>query len=66
MISVYPIDMLDKDGNLTGIEFMNQTTHEFVFQALWDDREAQTQENRLAFRKWANNMAKNMGYGDCI
>ena len=62
MISVYPIDMLDKDGNLTGIEFMNQTTHEFVFQALWDDREAQTQENRVAFRKWANNMAKNMGF----
>lgn len=66
MTSVYPIDQYDKDGNLTGIEFMDQTTHEFVFQAIWDDREAQTQENREAFRNWANNMAKTIGYGDCI
>ena len=66
MTSIYPIDQYDKDGNLTGIEFLDKITHEFQFQALWDDREEQTQKNREEFRKWANNMAKNMGFDVCV
>jgi hypothetical protein len=59
---VYPIDTYDKEGNLTGVEFMDCLTHEFQIQALWDPNDEQTQENRITFRKWANNMLKNMGY----
>jgi hypothetical protein len=62
MTKVYFLEIFDKDGNLKRIDFFNQDNHDFEFQAMWDEREAQTQENREAFRKWAFNMAKNMGY----
>jgi hypothetical protein len=63
---VYPIEVFDKDGNLTHIEFLNETTHDFEFQSVWDPRDAQTQELREEFRKWSSKMAKSLGYDICI
>jgi len=61
-MTVYPIDMYDKDGNLERIEFFDEITNEFQFQAIWDDRDAQTYANRQEFREWASHMAKQMGF----
>jgi hypothetical protein len=56
-----PQDVLDKDGNLTGIEFYDMLGSFLVF-AEWDDRDEQNPENRDAFRKWAYNMVKRLNY----
>jgi hypothetical protein len=56
-----PQDVLDKDGNLTGIEFYDMLGSFLVF-AEWDEGDEQTPENRDAFRKWAYNMIKRLNY----
>jgi hypothetical protein len=56
-----PQDVLDKDGNLTGIEFYNDEG-EFIIFAQWDPRDEQTSENRDAFRQWAFHMLKQKGH----
>lgn len=56
-----PIDVYDKEGNLTKIDFYN-TEAEFIIQADWDENDAQTSKNRIAFRKWAYRMMENLGY----
>jgi hypothetical protein len=61
MTTAIPQDVLDKDGNMTGIEFYDELGSFIVF-AEWDDRDAQTKENREAFRRWAYNMIKRLKY----
>jgi hypothetical protein len=58
---VIPIDVYDKDGNLTRIEFYNELGG-FEFQALWDENDEQTSEKRKEFREWCIRMAKNIKY----
>jgi len=61
MIAI-PTDIYDKDGNMIAIEF-NDEAGDFVVEAVWDDRDAQTSENRTAFREWAYKFVKtNLGY----
>jgi len=62
MIKVYPVDIYDKDGNLLQIEFLDKTTSEFQFQAVWDPNDEQTHEKREEFREWAGHMAKSLGF----
>jgi len=54
-------DIHDKDGNLTRIEVVD-SKGEFIFDIVWDDREAQTQENRANFRKWSKEVVRRYGY----
>jgi hypothetical protein len=61
MTTAIPQDVLDKDGNMTGIEFYDAMGSFIVF-AEWDDRDEQTKENREAFRRWAYNMIKRLDY----
>lgn len=61
MATAIPQDVLDADGNLTGIEFYD-LAGSFIIFAEWDEADTQTQENRDAFRKWAYNFIKNKGY----
>jgi hypothetical protein len=61
MSTAIPQDVLDWDGNLTGIEFYD-TAGSFIIFAEWDEKDEQTQENREAFRKWAYHMLKQLNY----
>jgi predicted amino acid racemase len=61
MATTIPQDVLDKDGNLAGIEFYD-LAGSFIIFAEWDEQDEQTQENREAFRKWAYSVLKNKGY----
>lgn len=61
MTTAIPQDVLDKGGNMTGIEFYDPMGSFIVF-AEWDDRDEQTKENREAFRRWAYNMIKRLDY----
>lgn len=59
---VIPMDVYDKDGNLTHIE-VQDGTGEFVMQILWDPHEPQTSANRIVFREWAyNHLEQSQGY----
>jgi hypothetical protein len=61
MIAI-PTDQYDKDGNMLGIEF-NDEQGKFIVFAEWDEREEQTSEKRIEFRKWAYDFIKdNLGY----
>ena len=60
MKKVIPTDVYDKDGNLTRIDFYNEAG-DFEVQALWDDKEPQDTEHRIAFRKWAYRMLEQKG-----
>jgi len=60
-VKVIPTEILDKEGNLTCIEFYNELGS-FEFQALWDPTDEQTSENREAFRKWSYGMAKKQNF----
>jgi hypothetical protein len=59
---VIPIDVYDKDGNMTHIE-VQDAKGDFVMQMLWDPRDEQTSENRIAFREWAyKHLEQSQGY----
>lgn len=60
-MKVIPTDVLDKDGNLSQIEYYDEAG-EFQFQAVWDPTDEQTADNRKKFREWANLMAKRMDF----
>jgi len=47
-----PVDVYDKDGNMTKIE-VNDPSGNHIVDFLWDEREEQTSENRQRFREWA-------------
>ena len=57
---VIPTDIY-KDGDLISIEF-SRPDGEFILNAVWDENDEQTSDNRVAFRKWAYHMIKQMGY----
>lgn len=59
---VNPIDVYDKEGNLTHIEVLTPSG-EFVMQILWDEHEPQTSANRIVFREWAyKHLEQSQGY----
>lgn len=60
--SVYCVDVLDKDGNLTKIEAYEFGTGNFILQFLWDINDAQTSENRIEFRKWVTRHLEQTGH----
>ena len=43
------------------IEF-NDMQGDHIIDAVWDDSDEQTSENREAFRKWAYNFVRNKDY----
>lgn len=49
-------DALDKNNKLKAIEFYDDNG-DFIFQAMWDERDDHTPEKIAAFRKWADTMA---------
>jgi hypothetical protein len=56
-----PVDVYDREGNMIRIEF-NDMQGNHIIDAVWDDSDAQTSENREAFRKWAYNFVRNKDY----
>lgn len=59
---VIPMDVYDKDGNLKHLE-VTDANGDFVMQILWDPRDEQTSENRIAFRQWAYaHLEQSQGY----
>jgi len=60
-LRVIPIDQYDKEGNLTKIIFQGEDGEDKL-DAIWDENDEQTSENRIHFRKWAYTMAKRTGF----
>ena len=60
-MAVTTIDIYNKEGELVRIEAY-KPSGEFLMQFLWDEREAQTSENRVEFRKWVTRHLKQAGY----
>jgi hypothetical protein len=56
-----PVDVYDREGNMIRIEF-NDMQGDHIIDAVWDDSDEQTSENREAFRKWAYNFVRNKDY----
>ena len=56
-----PMDVYDKEGNLKMIE-VTDTSGNHIIDVLWDDNDEQTNENRIAFRKWAYDKLKQKDY----
>lgn len=54
-------DIYDREGNLLRIEAY-KPDGEFLMQFLWDERDAQTSDNRVEFRKWVSRHLKQSGY----
>lgn len=52
MKKAIPVDVYDKDGNMVKIEF-NDGSGEHILDAVWDQTDKQTSENRIKFREWA-------------
>ena len=61
---VIPVDVYDKDGNIIKIEFSDMSG-KHVLDALWDESEEQTSENRTKFREWAYRLIEQKGYELC-
>ncbi len=55
-----PVDVYE-DGDLIRIEFAD-ASGEHIVDAVWDESDEQTSENRVAFRKWAYNHLRNQGW----
>jgi hypothetical protein len=47
-----------QNGDLIKIEVVDSDTSEHIFDALWDPRDEQTEENRKEFRRWVDQMIK--------
>jgi len=56
-----PTDIYDGQGNLLKIEYQDEAGKRIV-DAIWDENDEQTSDNRESFRKWASNMLERMGY----
>ena len=56
-----PIDIYDSDGNMVRIEFTD-SNGKHILDAVWDDSDAQTSENRTHFREWAYKFLINQGW----
>lgn len=60
-MAVTQIDIYNKEGELVRIEAYKESG-EFLMQFLWDERDEQTSENRVEFRKWVTRHLKQAGY----
>lgn len=60
-MAVTQIDIYNKEGELVRIEAYKESG-EFLMQFLWDERDEQTSENRVEFRKWATRHLKQSGH----
>lgn len=61
MMRAIPVDVYDREGNMLRIEFSDMNGNHII-DAVWDESDAQTSENREAFRKWAYNFVRNKDY----
>jgi len=57
---VSTIDIYDGKGNLVRIEAYHDNG-EHVADFLWDERDPQTNDSRVEFRKWVTRHLKNKG-----
>ena len=60
-MAVTQIDIYNKEGELVRIEAYKESG-ECLMQFLWDERDEQTSENRVEFRKWATRHLKQSGH----
>lgn len=60
-MAVTTIDIYDKDGNLLRIEAYKESG-DHLADFLWDEREEQTSDNRIEFRKWVTRHLKQSGH----
>jgi len=58
---VTTIDIYNKEGELVRIEAY-EPSGEFLMQFLWDERDEQTSDNRVEFRKWVTRHLKQAGH----
>jgi hypothetical protein len=56
-----PVDVYDREGNMLRVEFSDSDGNH-VMDAVWDESDEQTSENRTFFRKWAYNFLRNQGW----
>jgi hypothetical protein len=56
-----PVDVYDREGNMLRVEFSDSEGNH-VMDAVWDESDEQTSENRTFFRKWAYNFLRNQGW----
>jgi hypothetical protein len=56
-----PVDVYDNNGDMIKIEF-NTPSGEHILDAVWDESDEQTSENRTVFRRWAYNFLTNEGW----
>lgn len=61
MISAVPVDIYGEEGDMQSIRF-SDPSGEHIIDAVWDENDEQTPENRIAFRKWAYNVVRDKGY----
>lgn len=54
-------EIFDDQGNLVKIEITLENG-EHLFDVLWDERDEQTEENRIHFREWTKKMVKRNGH----
>ena len=57
---VTTIDIYNKEGELVRIEAY-EPSGDFLMQFLWDERDEQTSDNRVEFRKWVTRQLKQAG-----
>jgi hypothetical protein len=62
MKQAIPTEMYNKDGSLEMIQYHDEEG-KFIIQAVWDENDEQTAENRAEFRKWAGRWLKQNGWG---
>jgi hypothetical protein len=60
--NVIMTDVYDKNGNLTRVDFYSVPEMKFEFEAVWDENDDQSHENRQRFRIWAAEMAKKLEF----
>ena len=57
-----PVDVYDKDGNMTKIE-VNDVSGNHIVDFVWDEHDEQTSQKRQEFREWAYKfLRENKGY----
>lgn len=56
-----PVNIYDGSGNLLRIEF-NDTEGNHIIDAVWDEKDEQTNENRVKFREWAYRFIEQKDY----
>ena len=58
---VIPTEIHAENGDFKRIEF-HDTNGDHIIDAIWDENDSQTINNRIEFRKWAYSMINNKGY----